>query len=70
LSHKTNSTSIVSCLRISSQTVRDVLKSLERPCKVDFIKKVITDDDVQLHWLIATADFEIDNKQTHDALLK
>jgi len=63
----------VSYLRISSQTVRDVLKSLERlspSCKADLVKKVMTDDDVQFHWLIATADFEIDNKQTHDALLK
>lgn len=53
--------------------VRNVLKSLEKPlpsCKADLIKKVITDDDVQFHWLIATADFEIDNKQTHDTLLK
>jgi len=53
--------------------VSNVLKSLERPspsCKADLIKKVITDDDVQFHWLIAIADFEIDDMQTHDALLK
>ena len=53
--------------------VRDVLMSLERPlpsCKVDVIKKVITDEDVQFHWLIATADFEIDDQETHDTLLK
>ena len=53
--------------------VRDVLKSLEKPlpsCKADIIKKVITDDDVQFHWLIATGDFEIDDKETHNALLK
>ena len=51
--------------------VRDVLKSLEKPlpsCKGSLIEKVIT-DDVQFHWLISTADFEIDDKETHDALL-
>ena len=53
--------------------VRDVLMSLERPspsCNVDVIKKVITDEDVQFHWLIVTADFEIDDQETHDTLLK
>ena len=54
--------------------VRDILKSLEKPlppCKVDIIiKNVIIDDDVQFHWLITTADFEIDDEETHDALLK
>ena len=53
--------------------VRDVLKSLEKPlppCKADIIKNVIIDDDVQFHWLITTADFEIDDEETHDALLK
>ena len=25
---------------------------------------------IGFHWLIATADFEIDDKETHDALLK
>jgi len=50
--------------------LRDVLKPLERPCKADLIKKVITDNDLQFHWLIATADFEIVDKKNHDALLK
>ena len=53
--------------------VRDVLKSLEKPlpsCKADIIKNIIIDDDVQFHWLIATADFEIDDEETHDVLLK
>ena len=52
--------------------VRDVLKSLERPllsCKVALIEEVIADDDALFHWLIFAADFEIDDKETHDALL-
>ena len=53
--------------------VRDVLKSLEKPlpsCKADIVEKVITDDDVQFYWLFATGNCEIDDKETHDALLK
>ena len=52
--------------------IRDVFKSLEKPlpsCKGSLIEKVIIDDDVQFHWLISTTDFEIGDKETHDALL-
>lgn len=52
--------------------VRSVLNTLtnpQPPAKVDIIKKTINDDDVQFYWLIASADFEIDDKDTHNLLL-
>jgi len=33
------------------------------------IRKVIEDEDVQFYWIISTADFEIDDMETHDLLL-
>ena len=31
----------------------------------EMIKKVVKGDDVQFFWLITTADFEIDDDETH-----
>ena len=56
---------------IESQ-VRSALEALTKPCspsKLDMIKKVIDDDDVQFYWIISTADFEIDDTETHNLLL-
>ena len=56
-----------------SQTVRDILKSLERPCKVDLMHQQSHHRQwcsVIIAGLIATADFEIVDKKNHDALLK
>ena len=39
------------------------------PAKKDIIKRTIDDDDVQFYWLIASADFEIDDADTHSLLL-
>ena len=46
------------------------LKKPSPPSKADIIKRVISDDDVQFYWLIASADFEIDDNETQDILLK
>ena len=40
-----------------------------QPLKENMIKKVVEEDDVQFFWLIATADFEIDDHEIHTALL-
>ena len=52
--------------------IRTLLKELRNPLpptKADIIKRVTKDDDVQFYWLIASADFEIDDQETHDLLL-
>lgn len=46
-----------------------VLKNPLPPAKADVIKHITNDDDVQFYWLIASADFEIDDQETHDTLL-
>ena len=38
--------------------------------RTEMVEKVITSDDVQFYWLISTADFEIDEREIHEALLK
>ena len=51
---------------------RSVLEALTKPCsasKLDMIKKITEDDDVQFYWIISTADFEIDDTETHNLLL-
>jgi len=37
--------------------------------KLDMIRKVIEDEDVQFYWIISTADFEINDMVTYDLLL-
>ena len=52
--------------------VRSLLEALTKPCsssKLEMIRKVIEDEDVQFYWIISTADFEIDDTETHDLLL-
>ena len=52
--------------------IRTLLKELQNPLpptKADIIKCVTKDDDVQFYWLIASADFEIDDQETHNLLL-
>ena len=53
--------------------VRAALTELKRPSppsKAGIIKSVISDEDVQFYWLIASADFEIDDRETQEILLK
>lgn len=47
----------------------NALKNPQPPAKTEIIKKVINDDDVQFYWLITSADFEIDDQDTHNLLL-
>jgi len=50
--------------------VREVLMTIKYPLQpLKMIEKVIKDDDVQFFWLIATAEFEIDDSEVHTALL-
>jgi len=52
--------------------VREVLMTIKyplQPLKEEMIKKVVKDNDVQFFWLIATADFEIEDEEVHAALL-
>ena len=53
--------------------VRDGLKGLKRQSqqsKSELIKKVTGDDDVQFIWLMATAEFDIEDRDIHEALLQ
>lgn len=38
--------------------------------KAEFIKKIERNDDVQFYWCIISADFEIDDTETHAILLE
>ena len=56
--------------------VEDVIRSMlpklvlpNAPSKPDLIKEVASDNDVQFYWLIATADFEVDDYEIHRTLL-
>ena len=56
---------------IESET-RACLENLTKPSppkKAETIERIIHNDEVQFYWLISTADFEIDDKGTHDLLL-
>ena len=46
-----------------------VLLKPSPPSKAEMIKTIASNEDVQFHWLIATAEFEIDDKETHEVLL-
>jgi len=49
------------------------LKKLARPVpisKLQMIKNITDDEDVQFYWVIVSADFEIDDQEIHDALLE
>ena len=58
--------------RAVEDVVRGILPKLvlpNAPLKPEMIKEVTSDNDVQFYWLIATADFEVDDYQIHDILL-
>ena len=46
------------------------LKGPLPPSKADIVDHVIRDDDVKFYWQVASAEFEIDNQETHDILLR
>ena len=53
--------------------VRDTLKKLAHPVppsKLDMIKKITDDEDVQFYWSIVATDFEIDDHEIHEVLLQ
>ena len=57
------------------EEVRECLKMLLSSNPTDgkreeIIGKIVASDDVDFYWLIVTADFEIAEKEVHDALLK
>ena len=55
------------------EEIRDCLKTLVThtpKSKCEILKKVTNSEDVQFYWLITTADFEIDDVETHETLLQ
>ena len=59
-------------LSIEEET-RECLKTLLNPtskCKEEIIKVITTSENVLFYWLIATADFEIDDNEVHELLLQ
>ena len=54
--------------------MRTYLNALSSPntagLRTQFIEKLIKSDDVQFYWCITTADFEVDDVEVHDYLLK
>ena len=40
------------------------------PSKPQMIQNITNDEDVKFYWLIASADFEIDDQEIHDLLLE
>ena len=58
--------------RAIEDVIRGVLPKLvlpNAPEKSEIIKEVTSDNDVQFYWLIATADFDVDDYEVHDTLL-
>ena len=54
------------------EEARQCLKTLssQRPkCKQEIVKIIISNEDVLFYWIIATADFEIEDEEIHDMLL-
>ena len=52
--------------------IREVLSVLSKPpppSKTEMIKTIVSNKDIQFYWLIATAEFEIDDKETLEVLL-
>ena len=53
--------------------IRDTLKKLAHPVppsKLDMIKRITDDEDVQFYWSIVATDFEIDDREVHEVLLQ
>jgi len=58
--------------RAVEDVVRGILPKLvlpNAPAKPEIIKEVTSDNDVQFYWLIATADFDVEDYEIHDTLL-
>ena len=53
------------CLR----PMMEMLTTPSPPSKATMISETCSDEDVQFYWLIASAEFEIDDKETHEILL-
>ena len=52
--------------------IREVLSALLKPSapsKAEIIKTIANNENVKFYWLIATAEFEIDDKEIHEVLL-
>ena len=61
----------VPCYR--RKNYRHCLKTLSNQhgkCKQEIIRYITSNDDVLFHWIITTADFEIDDEEVHEVLLK
>ena len=55
------------------EETRQCLKALSNQrskCKQEVIKMILSNEDVLFYWTIASADFEIDDEEVHDVLLK
>ena len=53
------------------EELKECLKTLtETPRKDEIIQRVTTNDDVEFYWLIATADFEVDDREVHQEVLR
>ena len=56
------------------EEIRTYLDALSSPNAADlrtqFVEKLIKSEDVQFYWCITTADFEVDDVEVHDHLLK
>jgi len=59
--------------RAVEDVIRNDLKMLAHPIppsKPQMIQNITNDEDVKFYWLIASADFEIDDQEIHDLLLE
>ena len=46
------------------------LSSQHGKCKQEILRHITSNDDVLFHWIITTADFEIDDEEVHEVLLE
>ena len=64
-----------SLLCIRREGVRQFLSELSSPAaatglKAEFVAKLVTNDDVQFYWSIATAAFDVDDTEVHETVLR
>ena len=57
------------------EVVRQFLSELSSPAaatglKAKFVAKLVTNDDVQFHWSIATAAFDVDDTEVYETVLR
>ena len=70
LCHVKNTTHQLFCaIEFQIRECLSVLMKPSPPPKAEMIKAIVSNEDVQFYWLISTADFEIDDKETHEILL-